>query len=488
MKYRIISFTVSLLMPLAIVAFIILSDYLSDIRYYLDLDYNEIASHVFRWLENALSFAGLFVLPVLMGWFIAKMTQLPDKFFPRFLPLLIPVILWLAASIPLLRIFSDSPLFYATAPTIFLSVVYLLYYTGFAVTSRRKQPSIETGKGVLQLAGIICAALLAAGINLFLIIDNTIFTSEFEADASVGHRVYEWDYFPFAEDHKLVSPDHEPSLKIYDNHPRLDGAIALLPVYGAISQAVYAGLDTRPFWEWQNDEATATRHIYEFIDCTNTPTAWQRLVDDEVDIFFGVTPSERQLKTASEAGLEPVITPIARDAFVFMVNAENPVNDLSTAQIQDIYSKRITSWEDLGGPDERILAFQRPAGSGSQTTMEETVMAGKSMGAALREERVEGMGDIINAVAEYRNRKEAIGYTFRWYATVQFSSDQIKFLSVNGVEPAPENISNEKYPFTTPFVAVTCRPLSKESKALLDWILSPEGQALVAKTGYVPVN
>ena len=83
MKSRNISFVVSLLMPFAVVAFLILSDYITEIRYYLDLDYNEIASHVFRWLEHALFFEGLFALPVFAGWLLAKTMQLPDKFFTR---------------------------------------------------------------------------------------------------------------------------------------------------------------------------------------------------------------------------------------------------------------------------------------------------------------------------------------------------------------------------------------------------------------------
>jgi len=97
------------------------------------------------------------------------------------------------------------------------------------------------------------------------------------------------------------------------------------------------------------------------------------------------------------------------------------------------------------------------------------------------------MGDIINEVAAYRNRQNAIGYSFRWYATVQYAHPRIRLLDVNGVEPNVENIAENIYPITVPVVAVTARPLSPEASLLLEWILSPQGQELVARTGYVPL-
>ena len=61
-------------------------------------------------------------------------------------------------------------------------------------------------------------------------------------------------------------------------------------------------------------------------------------------------------------------------------------------------------------------------------------------------------------------------------------------LAIDGIEPTPENIASGAYPFTEPVLAVTARPLSPQSKSLLDWILGPEGQDLIARIGYVPLR
>ncbi|MDR2801437.1 MAG: substrate-binding domain-containing protein, partial [Desulfovibrio sp.] len=187
------------------------------------------------------------------------------------------------------------------------------------------------------------------------------------------------------------------------------------------------------------------------------------------------------------AGLSPQITPIAREAFVFVTHRDNPVNSLTLGQIRDIYGKKIQNWREVGGSDAKILAFQRPEGSGSQSAMLALVMKDRRPAAPLREERMEGMGGMIRAVADYRNRANSLGYSFRWYASEQFPSGDIKFLAVDGIAPDARAIRSGAYPLTTQLVAVTCRPLSRESQALLDWLTGPEGQALIAKTGYVPL-
>jgi phosphate transport system substrate-binding protein len=133
------------------------------------------------------------------------------------------------------------------------------------------------------------------------------------------------------------------------------------------------------------------------------------------------------------------------------------------------------------------LAFQRPEGSGSQTVLLR-IMDGNALAKAPREGQAQGMGDIIIRVAAYRNRNNALGYSFRWYATVLFANPDIRLLAVDGIEPTPENIQSGTYPLSVPVLAVTARPLSPQGKNLLDWILSPEGQDLLKRVGYVPLR
>lgn len=99
-----------------------------------------------------------------------------------------------------------------------------------------------------------------------------------------------------------------------------------------------------------------------------------------------------------------------------------------------------------------------------------------------------GMGGIIHEVSQYRNYKNAIGYTFRYYSTEMVGNNEIQLLSIDGVEPTKENIRNGTYPLISEFYAVTAGTDNPNVKQFIDWIVSPEGQALVEKVGYVPVE
>ena len=403
------------------------------------------------------------------GFFLARWGPLPRSFLIRWLPLCLPLFCLLAGSIPFFRMAGLSSLL-----NVFLLAAVLLYVShlaAFALGCRRR-PSAGRRRGALYLGALLFCGMGAAGLNIWLIHRDTFFGRPSAED--IGHGVNVGDYMPLAPGNKLVLPAASTSLRLERNHPRLDGAIAALPLYGAAAQALYAGLDEKA--------------IREVVSCHNTRNALIRLENGLADIFFGARPSPEQMDSLRWAGLTPELIPLALEAFVFFVHRDNPVTGLSLEQIRDIYSRRLTNWRELGGPDARILPFQRPEGSGSQSAMRTMVMRGRSLATPLHEEYHEGMGELIRAVAEYRNRDNALGYSFRWYATEQFPSLDIRFLAVDGVLPSLENIRNGSYPLTGELLAVTCRPASPETKTLLSWLRGPEGQDLVARVGYVPLE
>jgi phosphate transport system substrate-binding protein len=285
------------------------------------------------------------------------------------------------------------------------------------------------------------------------------------------------DYEPFVGG-KLVKPDEPSSLTIASDLPRLDGATALYPVYAAIAQATYAhpgGLDA--------DEESA--FIEKYVPCHTTSDAYDRLIAGEADAIFVAQPSKGQLAKAEAAGVQLALTPIGREAFVFFVNKDNPVENLTLDQVRDIYSRHITNWKQVGGADEPIIAFQRPDDSGSQTAMLALVMKDRAIAQPMKEETGSGMGDIISAVAEYRDLAGAVGYSFRWYATVMNANPDIKLLSINGLEPTVANIRNGSYPLTGELNIVTTNTRNPNVQKLIDWTVSAEGQALIEKAGYV---
>jgi phosphate transport system substrate-binding protein len=291
----------------------------------------------------------------------------------------------------------------------------------------------------------------------------------------VSNEIRLENYAPFSGGNNLYVFEQEPKIKITDNYPRLDGATAAYPVYGAIVQGLYKGLDENT--------------VKEYVQCNTTPTAYERLINKEVDAIFVAEPSEKQLKMAEKSGVELEMTPIGKEAFVFLVNQENPVNNLSVDQIKEIYTKKIQNWKKVGGKSGTIMAFQRPENSGSQTVMENKVMNGLEMAPPLEEEYYELMGGLVAGVADYRNYKNAIGYSFRYYVTGMKKNEGIKLLSINGTEPSKENIKTGKYPYTVNVYIVTRKDTKNKNLDILkNWILSEEGQKIVEKTGYVPVK
>lgn len=292
------------------------------------------------------------------------------------------------------------------------------------------------------------------------------------------------DYEPFREGSKAASLEGPASIHFEESdvwNLTMDGATALYPVYAAFVQAVFPQQMT-----------TGYSHIRSTVQCTGTVEAYQRLIDREVDLIFAAAPSQDQLDTAAQAGMELHLTPIGKEAFVFFVNSKNPVTSLSVEEIQGIYSGAITNWQEVGGSNQSIRPFQRMENSGSQSALER-LMAGLPLLEPEMEDRVASMGGIIEEVASYRNYKNAIGFSFRFYATEMVSSNDIRLLSLNGVAPTREAIRDGSYPLSSDFYAVTAAPIGQTPAQdqnpvlaeFLDWILSEEGQWLVEKTGYV---
>ena len=102
--------------------------------------------------------------------------------------------------------------------------------------------------------------------------------------------------------------------------------------------------------------------------------AYVNLIEKNADIIFVTSPSEEEYALAQQAGIEFEIHPVVNEAFVFMVNEKNPVSNLTSQQIVDIYSDKITNWNQVGGEDKEIIAYQREINSGSQTGMLSLVM------------------------------------------------------------------------------------------------------------------
>jgi phosphate transport system substrate-binding protein len=208
------------------------------------------------------------------------------------------------------------------------------------------------------------------------------------------------DYEPFTGHSRAATLGAPASLALAGDLPRIDGATALYPLYAAFVQNVYppGEYDVSGYLERPGLRDGATRTL---VACGSTRRAFENLLEGAADVAFLADVSDRQREEARERGVDLRLTPIGREAFVFFVNARNPVSGLTSAEVRGIYSGAIVNWREVGGDDSRIQAYQRVSGSGSQTALER-VMGGVPLAPPVEEERFDLMSGMRDVVADYR--------------------------------------------------------------------------------------
>jgi len=363
---------------------------------------------------------------------------------------------------------------------------------------------------------IVCSSILAAAIIMNVSVSvytnyqkSLIMEQQEEIDlipySAFGN--YEYKNGELVHVVSIAAKLNEPStLKLIDNLPRLDGATALFPLYSAFVEAVYPEPEPiegfNPYSPYSADfsdrymDKEETQKLPDAIAaCTKTSGAFQNLANGKADIVFLMDVSADMEKLAQEKGLEIVLTPIGREAFIFFVNKFNSIDNLSSTDIKRIYSGEVTNWKQVGGKNNEIRVYQRPANSGSQTALEK-LMGGTPIIETKEEDVFDFMFGMVKQVASYRNYKNSLGYSFMYYVKDMVGDNNTKFLSIDGVAPTSENIANGSYVFADDFYTVTVKrdgeylnPERAENiDALLEWMTSSQGQYLVEATGYTPLG
>ena len=260
-----------------------------------------------------------------------------------------------------------------------------------------------------------------------------------------------------------------------ENMPRLDGSTATAPLARAAA-AVLLG---------ESEEDVA-----DLIDFSRTTESYRQLMQGDADLLIAAEPNAAVFDEMEEAGFEVQMEPLATDALVFMVNEDNPVDSLTTEQLRGIYSGENTNWSEVGGADLDIVPFQRNAESGSQVLMEKLVMDGTEMTEPPEGYMIASMVGLMDAVKEYDNSSNAIGYSVYYYAHDMQMAGGLKLLKIDGVAPEAATIRSGEYPFLNPYYVAmnAAEPEGSMTRVLYDWLLGPDGQKLVDMKGYVSVN
>lgn len=325
---------------------------------------------------------------------------------------------------------------------------------------------------LLQIAMLAAVVLLFVGFNASVYVLLTRRLSNNFSDTSQAKMVDVAAFLPFEDGSDLAHI--ETDFFMDGDVPVLDGAAALVPVYASVIDSVYPeGCVTYEGGAFSDDNYYGENFAPDSkMQYKNTVRGYKAIVDGETDILFCAAPSADQIAYAEEQGVELVYIPVGLEAFVFFVNADNPVESLTVDEIRSIYAGDIQNWSAVGGANRIINPVTRLEGSGSQSMMDAF------------------MGDTpIGGKSPFAMFGGAIGFSFRYYLDDMVDNSGVKMLSVNGVYPSRDNIRARTYPIIAQFYAIYRADNENENIPLLiDWILSEEGQALIEACGYTAIG
>ncbi|MBQ7870557.1 MAG: substrate-binding domain-containing protein [Oscillospiraceae bacterium] len=271
-------------------------------------------------------------------------------------------------------------------------------------------------------------------------------------------------------------PTLEPTVFEFtrENFPRMDGSTSMVPLGQAIASVLLG--------ESRED-------VSELVQFNRTTQSFRNLMNGDCDLLIVGEPNAAVYTEMKEAGFKADIETIASDALIFVVNADNPVDNLTTEQVRQIYAGEITNWAQVGGNDAPIVAFQRNEDAGSQALMRKLVMGDVPMAEGPKEYTIGSMGMLMEVVKSYDNSANAIGYSVYYYANDMEMAQGLKILSIDGVAPSAETIRSGAYPHLNAYYCVIPADAAQDSpnRILYEWLMTAEGQRLLALEGYVSV-
>ena len=184
-----------------------------------------------------------------------------------------------------------------------------------------------------------------------------------------------------------------------------------------------------------------------------------------------------------EAGKSIVEKIIAYDALAIIVNPSNPVSKLTRAQLEGIFTGKITNWKQVGGADLKITPYSRETSSGTYDFIKEYVLLNKNYMSSILS--MPATGAIVQSVSQ---SKGAIGYVGLAYLNKNVKALHVSFDGKNFVAPSMKTAMDKTYPIVRPLFFYYDKHSEKNYLALVNFVLSAEGQRIVDQVGYVPLK
>lgn len=249
-----------------------------------------------------------------------------------------------------------------------------------------------------------------------------------------------------------------------DDRIVLDGSTGMIPLAKALA-AAYGNKSSDPRLDIGNGLGTGAR--------------LRALAEDKIQVALashGIKPEDVQ-----KGNLK--VLEVAKGAIVFAVHAGVPLTSVTEAQVCDIYSGKVRTWQSLGGPDIPIVVLTRPPTEVDPEVIRAKIGCFKDLKETETAMVMARGGDMARGLAEMPH---AIGMTSM--TVVEQSAGKVKALTVNGVAPTPENVRSGRYFLTRDFLFVTRADPAPPVRKFLDFVLGPEGDRVILANGAVPLR
>ena len=189
------------------------------------------------------------------------------------------------------------------------------------------------------------------------------------------------------------------------------------------------------------------------------------------------TPVEASAASAKGVSLKPTI--VAYDGIGIVVNAGNPIQQLTKRQVEQIFAGDITDWSAVGGNPGKISIYTRNTSSGTYKDFKDLAMSKRDY--AMSSQKMAGNEQIA---AEVAKNPSGIGYVGMAYLDVA----GVKVLGVNKILPTKETVKNTTYPYSRPTFYYTNGAPAGEAAKFLEFTLGDEGQKIAEKVGFVSIR
>ena len=245
---------------------------------------------------------------------------------------------------------------------------------------------------------------------------------------------------------------------------------------------------------WAEDYMEANPDVSIAVSGPGSGVGIAALIDGTTDIC----QASRKIKNsevdqAQDNGVNPYEIQVATDALSVVVHPDNPVSELTIEQLSDIYTNKVTNWQEVGGNNAPIVAIARDTNSGTHVFFKEHVV--QMSGLPSEDTSLEYGNQVLflpstkEGVNEVAKNVNAIFYPGLGYVT-----DDVKPLGVKrtgedtAVYPSVETALDGTYPIARPLLYYTDGAPTGVIKDYIDYCLSAEGQEKVLEVGYVPLS